>query len=197
MASVTRRIPIIPTMIVLGAIAVMIGLGIWQIQRANWKHALLSRYEAAAQDDTVIAWPIAADQFEASYYRRSAFNCAAVTGRDAIAGRNASDVAGWVQIARCRTAAGNAGAVQLGWSQNPQPVDWQGGEVAGRIARYGAGVRLVADPPLAGLAANAPPDPRELPDNHMAYAFQWFFFAITALVIYFLALRRRQPKSGG
>ena len=66
--------------------------------------------------------------------------------------------------------------------------------MTGRITRYGTGVRLVADPPLAGLAANAAPDPRELPDNHLAYAFQWFFFAMTALVIYFLALRRKQAK---
>ena len=53
---------------------------------------------------------------------------------------------------------------------------------------------LVADPPVAGLQANAPPDPRDLPNNHMAYAFQWFFFAITALVIYGLALRRLRVK---
>ncbi|WP_230291672.1 SURF1 family protein [Croceicoccus sp. Ery5] len=191
-----KRLPLIPTILVLGAVAVMIGLGVWQIQRAQWKHALLSRYAAAAQDDTPVAWPLSPDQFEPAYYRRSAFTCAEVTGRDAIAGRNADNASGWVQIARCRTDEGNEAAVQLGWTQNPQPVDWAGGDVTGRITRYGEGVRLVADPPLAGLAPNAPPDPRELPDNHMAYAFQWFFFAITALVIYFLALRRMRGKSG-
>lgn len=189
-----RRLPIIPTMLVLAAVAVMIGLGVWQLQRANWKHELLTRYSDAAQDDTPVAWPIAPDQFDDVYYRRSSFDCVEVIGRDAIAGRNIDGEAGWVQIARCRTAGGNLAAVQLGWTQDPQPVNWDGGEVTGRITRYGTGVRLVADPPLAGLAASAAPDPRELPDNHLAYAFQWFFFAITALVIYFLALRRKQAK---
>jgi surfeit locus 1 family protein len=50
----------------------------------------------------------------------------------------------------------------------------------------------VADPPVGGLAANAAPDPADLPNNHLAYAGQWFFFALTALVIYVLALRRRR-----
>ena len=43
-----KRIPIIPTVIVLGAVAVMIGLGFWQIGRAREKEALLARYQAAA-----------------------------------------------------------------------------------------------------------------------------------------------------
>jgi cytochrome oxidase assembly protein ShyY1 len=53
------------------------------------------------------------------------------------------------------------------------------------------GPRLVADPPLAGLAANARPDPSDIPNNHLSYAVQWFLFAVTALVIYLLALRKR------
>lgn len=189
-----RRLPVIPTIFVLAAVAVMVALGLWQIQRANWKHELLARYADAAQDDTPVAWPVSADQFEANYYRRSTFTCAEITSRDAIAGRNSEGAAGWVQIANCRTAEGNEAAVQMGWTQNPQPVRWEGGKVTGRITRYGEGVRLVADPPVAGLRANAAPDPRDLPDNHMAYAFQWFFFAITALVIYGLALRRLRSK---
>ena len=49
----------------------------------------------------------------------------------------------------------------------------------------------MADPPLAGLAANARPDPRDIPNNHLSYAVQWFLFATTAMVIYLLALRAR------
>lgn len=192
-----RRLPIIPTVFVLAAVAVMVALGVWQLQRANWKHELLERYGAAAQDDSPVAWPVSADEFEANYYRRSAFTCAEVIGRDAIAGRSATGAAGWVQIAHCRTAEGNEAAVQMGWTQDPQPVRWDGGEVSGRITRYGEGLRLVADPPVGGLKANAAPDPRDLPNNHMAYAFQWFFFAVTALVIYGLALRRFRAKPAG
>ncbi len=66
--------------------------------------------------------------------------------------------------------------------------------------RHGAGLRrpgpqwrarLIAAPPLAGLAANAAPDPTDIPNNHFSYAVQWFLFAATALVIYALALRKR------
>ena len=53
------------------------------------------------------------------------------------------------------------------------------------------GPRLVADPPRAGLLPLQRPDPAELPNNHIAYAWQWFFFALTALVIYALAVRKR------
>jgi surfeit locus 1 family protein len=53
------------------------------------------------------------------------------------------------------------------------------------------GPRLVADPPLAGLEANAIPDPSQIPDNHLSYAVQWFLFAGAALVVYVLALRKR------
>ena len=58
------------------------------------------------------------------------------------------------------------------------------------------GPRLVAsEPPVAGLEPLARPDPSGIPNNHLAYAGQWFFFALTALVIYWLALRRRRPSA--
>ena len=77
--------------------------------------------------------------------------------------------------------------------------EWQGGSVEGIVA---PGPRLVAGRPAAGLAPLAPPDPADIPNNHLAYAGQWFFFALTALVIYLLALRRRwasnsSPERGG
>jgi len=82
--------------------------------------------------------------------------------------------------------------VMLGWSRSPDPVSWSGGAVGGTVVPTGElGFRIVANPPLAGLEANARPDPGDLPNNHLAYAVQWFFFAATALVIYVLALRRR------
>ena len=38
------RLPLIPTLFVAAAVATMIGLGIWQLQRAAWKEALLADY---------------------------------------------------------------------------------------------------------------------------------------------------------
>src|SRR5205823_12604763 len=45
----TRRLPITATLIVALAVAVMIGLGVWQLQRAKWKETLLARYEQAGE----------------------------------------------------------------------------------------------------------------------------------------------------
>jgi surfeit locus 1 family protein len=59
------------------------------------------------------------------------------------------------------------------------------------------GPRLVAVPPQAGLSQLALPDPGDLPNNHLAYAGQWFFFALTALVIYGLAIRKKLRGGAG
>ncbi len=51
---------------------------------------------------------------------------------------------------------------------------------------------LVADTPAPGLLPTAEPDLSSVPNNHLAYAVQWFLFAGVAGVIYVLALRLRQ-----
>jgi surfeit locus 1 family protein len=53
---------------------------------------------------------------------------------------------------------------------------------------------LVADTPAPGLAANEMPSIESIPNNHLAYAVQWFLFAGIAVIIYLLALRRRARK---
>jgi len=50
----------------------------------------------------------------------------------------------------------------------------------------------VASPSQAGLTQLALPDPGDLPNNHLSYAMQWFFFALSAVTVYVLALRRRR-----
>jgi surfeit locus 1 family protein len=107
------------------------------------------------------------------------------------AGRNASAQSGWAQVAACTTPEGGKARVVLGWSSRPDPVRWSGGQVTGTMLPRDNEVVVVADPPLAGLAPNAKPDPRDLPNNHLSYAVQWFAFAAIALVIYALALRKR------
>ena len=48
--------PLIPTILVVLAVATMVGLGIWQLQRKGEKEALLDRYEAATGLEAV-TWP--------------------------------------------------------------------------------------------------------------------------------------------
>ena len=183
-----RRLPVLPTFIVLIAVAIMVSLGIWQLHRREWKEALLARYAAARAAPGAIDWTSAGVD-EELFYRRARLTCVDVTAHSSIAGRNAAGTSGMAQTAECMLPGGGKALVVLGWSQDPNGGQaWQGGEVRGIIA---PGPRLVADPPLAGLAANAAPDPSEIPNNHLSYAVQWFFFAATALVIYGMALRKR------
>jgi cytochrome oxidase assembly protein ShyY1 len=184
-----RRIPVLPTLIVLAAVAAMIWLGVWQLHRKAWKEALLARYDAAMANPAETPWPKSSAAAEAHLYRRSRLFCASVRQISELAGRNAANQPGIAHAATCRLPDGEEALVVIGWSDNPAPVDWRGGrEVTGVIA---PGPKLVADPPLAGLQANARPDASGIPNNHLSYAVQWFLFAATAVVIYILALRKR------
>lgn len=187
-----RRIPIFPTLVVLIAAGIMIQLGFWQLDRKAWKDGLIVRYDLAEQMSSQVPWPDTRAGIDAALFRHSALDCLTTGNGSAIAGRNGKGEAGWAHIIGCSRAGGLSAEVVLGWSQDPQPREWAGGTVSGLIAPGGKqGARLIANPPLTGLEANARPDPANIPNNHLAYAVQWFLFAGVALVIYALALRKR------
>ena len=133
--------------------------------------------------------PLTAEEVDRYAYRRSSVLCVEIVGEPrVVAGRNVNDQSGYVQVATCRLGNGGQADVQLGWARGLSAVSWEGGEVTGSIEPLRTGfAKLVADPPLEGLAASAPPKKKVI--DHMAYAGQWFFFALTALLIYFLAIR--------
>lgn len=191
-----RRIPIIPTFVVLAAVAVMVALGVWQLQRAQWKGELIAQYRQAQALSASVPWPQDEAQHEGALYRHSQFQCERVLGVSAAAGTSDKGENGWAHFAACALVGGGEAEVALGWSRDPQSPQWQGGEVRGFVGRKPQGIRLVALPPQAGLQQLALPDPGDLPNNHLMYAGQWFFFALTALVIYVLALRKRLAGDG-
>jgi cytochrome oxidase assembly protein ShyY1 len=191
---VTVRLPIVPTVIVLIAVAVMIGLGIWQIGRAEEKQALIAQYRAASGRPAIAypTGPIADDQLP--LFRRAAAYCLKPVGRRATAGRNQSGETGYVHIVDCITGAEGPGlSIEVGWSNDPNAkFDWTGGEVQGLIVPdRKSRMRLVAESPAAGLKRSVPPSVENVPNNHISYAVQWFLFALAALVIYGLAVRNR------
>lgn len=187
-----RRVPIVSTIVVFAAVAAMIALGIWQLHRLQWKEGLLARYHQAQALSADVPFPRVPRQVEAALYRHARVTCARVLSTNAMAGRSADDQPGWAHIARCALAGGGEADIVLGWSNQPNTVSWLGGDAMGVIGPGRAGeARLIAAPPLAGLAANETPDPRSIPNNHLSYAIQWFLFATTALVIYALALRKK------
>ena len=188
----TRRVPLLPTLIVAAAVATMLALGVWQLRRAEWKSALIERYSEAQAMSANVPWPGDGAALEQALFRWSQFDCERVLGIRTTAATSAADESGVAQVARCEIDGGGEAEVALGWSRPTQQIAWDGGRVSGIIGPGGTfGGTLHASPPAPGLAPLAPPDPGDLPNNHLAYAGQWFFFALTALVIYVLALRRR------
>lgn len=187
-----KHLPVLPTLIVGLAIAVMIALGIWQLQRMQWKEALLAEYAGAAARPAV-TWPVVPDAENLPLYRKSSVNCLSVAAWRSTSGRSAQGQSGWVHVASCVTGAEGPGAqVVVGWSARPASPAWQGGRVSGTIAPDSAHlVRLIASPPIAGLDAIQAPSPEDIPNNHWAYAIQWFLFAAIAAVIYIMAVIRR------
>ena len=205
-----KRLPIVPTILVVVAAAIMVSLGFWQIGRAQEKDRLkLAMEERPALP--VIDYPFADATNEEYLYRRLRADCDAVTGIDVSGGMDAAGRTGWRQIASCTNAAtGQVFQVQIGVAKDPGEVSqWQGGPVEG-VAKespdnrsalermFSGGVRrpamIVASEPKAGLLPSQAPNPEEYRNSSWAYAGQWFFFAITALVIYGFALRSRAGK---
>lgn len=188
-----KRIPVIPTLVVLAAVACMLLLGVWQIRRMHEKEALLARY-AAAPGQPVVAWPAVPVRDGALLYRRSGGLCLQPVAWSARAGRSAAGESGWRHVVLCRTGVEGPGmAIDMGWSKDPKtPVGWTGGRVTGTIdADRDHVLLLVSDTAAPGLTPSLKPSPEDIPNNHFAYAVQWFAFAGIALVIYALALRRK------
>ena len=188
-----KRVPILSTLLVALAIATMIGLGVWQLSRAHWKEGLLDTYRAA-QGKPAVSFPNVPPKGVLPYYRHATGNCLQVVGWRSIAGENRQGEPGYIRLADCRTGAEGPGMVVVaGWSKNPNAASsWKGGAVSGVIGPDQRNLlRLVSSEGLGGLEPSAPPSLDSIPNNHRAYAVQWFLFAGIALVIYFIALRRR------
>lgn len=203
-----KRVPVVPTMIVAVAVLAMLALGVWQLERRSEKAALMVRF-AANLDLPPMAYPAIAPVPAEAMFRKSRINCLRVAGWRTEGGRTPGGQAGYRHIAECVTGAEGPGAlIDMGVSADPaQKIAWTGGIVDGLITTEPNHVSLigrmtlretplrpmlVADVPAPGLAASAPPDPSSIPNNHLAYAVQWFIFAGLASLIYALALRRRR-----
>ena len=196
-----KRVPIVGQALVALAIATMLALGWWQLfDRLPQKEAFLADL-AANPARPPIAFPAVPD--DRLLFRRAHADCRPPVAQR-ITGAGAS---GFRIIATC---AGNHGVpgpiVQLGTTRDPMArVAWGGGAVSGFISHAPQGrpliaslfdprpqpLMLVADQAPAGLAANGRPDLDQVPNNHLAYAVQWFLFAAIAAIIDLLWLSRR------
>lgn len=201
-----KRIPVLATLVVLLCVGAMIALGVWQLRRADEKAALLAHYRAASALPEM-AYPAVAHGDDI-LFRRAAGLCLEPVSPRIEGGLSAKGETGWRHLVSCRTGAEGPGmTVDIGWSRGfDVKPDWKGGPVNGVISRefdrrslveralgrgQAPGLMLVASQPARGLEASAPPSIADVPNNHMAYAVQWFVFAGIALIVYLFALRRR------
>jgi surfeit locus 1 family protein len=203
----TRRWPVIPTILVLAAVAVMIALGVWQLQRKSEKEALIALYQRNTAMSSMVAYPELPPVPDELLYRKSSVVCLEPVRWDPRSGTDRKGQSGIRMIADCRTGAEGPGVlVDVGIGDDFAPPKWTGGTVQGTIVpgpeqptvmeramgkATPARAMLIADAPVAGLRASAVPSADDTPNNHLAYAGQWFLFAAAALIIYILAVRRR------
>ena len=203
----SRRLPLVPTLIVAAAVLVMIGLGVWQLQRRAEKEAMLTLVAANPARPSV-AFPAYPPVPSELLFRRSSAHCLHVVRWHSEAGRAADGSVGYRYIAECATGAEGPGLlVAVGVAQSPDArPQWHGGQMRGWIgeepdhrsllSRIGGRApplrpMLIAGEAVPGLKPLAPPTAADVPNNHLAYAVQWFFFAAIAVIIYLLALRKR------
>jgi cytochrome oxidase assembly protein ShyY1 len=193
----TRRLPVLATIVVFAAVGLMIGLGVWQLQRAKWKESLVTRYAQAERLPPIEYPTVPMTDAQLPLFRHATGVCLRVVGQRAVAGENRSGEPGYAHVVDCSTGAEGPGmSVEVGWSKDPNAaVNWKGGPVSGVIGPdRRTRIRLVASSAPPGLQPSAPPSLDQIPNNHRSYAAQWFSFAVIALVIYALALRRRSPQ---
>lgn len=202
----SRRIPLIPTVITAIGILILCGLGRWQLERREWKHDLIARLTAAPRLPLVTPQEFRAAMMGdlSVQYRRASIDCHAGPKKpyDLRPGSSAKGDSGFYVIVSCRPNDLSPDIVAVaGWTRR---VDAQDQVI--NLDRQFTGV--VIEKPY-GKEANRPrfmlipedsvpplepprlPSAEDLPDNHLAYAGQWFGLAIALAVIYGLWLRRR------
>lgn len=202
-----KRLPVIATVIVALAVAAMVALGVWQLQRADEKTALIARLSANASLPPR-AYPVLGPVADDALFRKSSVMCLSVK-----AWRTEGGGGGYRHIAECATAGveGPGALIDMGVSNDPAvKPSWTGGlvngtiatepdrtSVIGRLFPRATPLRpmLIAAVPAPGLRASAVPTAAGLPNNHFGYAIQWFLFAVVAVGVFGIALRQRAKGS--
>jgi surfeit locus 1 family protein len=203
-----KRFPWLATLLTLVMVPILIGLGIWQLERRAWKAELKAQLAAAPTLPPVTATGFAAALADATplQYRRAVLDCrpGSVKPYDLKGGQSAAGASGFLVLVDCgdpalRHGDGPGVVVVAGWNERPDtttPV-----AVATRFdgliidRPYGDDKRrpqymLIPRTAVPPLAPSLMPDPADLSDNHLSYAIQWFSFAAILIVIYGIWLRR-------
>lgn len=207
----SRRFPVIPTVMTLIMLVTLISLGVWQLQRRQWKHGLIAQAEAA--QSLPLLEPD--DYFRSMtrevsvQYRRAELPCSPgkVLPYDLKGGSSDGGVSGYMVLVSCRPNNRPPDIVAVaGWTRRPDAaqvpltvdtvfrgtiIERPYGDAEGRPQ-----FMLIAENPVPPLGKPRLPTPQDLPDRHLSYAGTWFGLAIVLAVIYGIWLRRRLRPQG-
>ncbi len=205
-----RRIPVLGTVVVFALAAFLISLGLWQLQRAQWKANLIARLEAAPNQPLLTPQDFldAMLGLKSVQYRRAQHICRPSTGGSTVrpydlkGGSSRGGQGGFLILVNCSLDNPRPDLVVVaGWTRNPDAMNqsytvdtmFEGliierpyGDAPGRPQ-----FMLIPTTAIPGLEPSRLPSAADLPDNHLAYAGQWFGLAGALLVIYGLWVRRR------
>jgi surfeit locus 1 family protein len=203
---VKKSVPLLPTLLVAALVAVLAGLGVWQLQRREWKADLIAQLEAA--QTLPLLEPIdfqRAMQGEASVqYRRAELPCSPgkVLPYDLKGGSSIGGKSGYLVLVSCRPNRQPPDIVAVaGWTKRADAgrtdiivdtifkglvIERPYGDAPGRPQ-----FMLIPDTAVPPLLPSRMPTPADLPDNHLSYAGQWFGLALVLVAIYAIWLRRR------
>ncbi len=201
-----RRVPLFPTLLTLVMLAVLVSLGVWQLERRTWKHELIARLQAAPTLPLLepVDFLRAMRQETSVQYRRAELPCSPgdVLPYDLKGGSSIGGESGYLVLVSCRTNRRPPDIVAVaGWTKRPDAaaiplhVDtvFKGIIIERPYGRAKARPQfmLIPDTAVAPLQVSQMPSPDALPDNHLSYAGQWFGLAAVLATIYGLWLRRR------
>jgi surfeit locus 1 family protein len=203
---VKRSVPLLPTLLVAALVAVLAGLGVWQLQRREWKADLITQLEAA--QTLPLLEPIdfqRAMQGDISVqYRRAELPCSPgeVLPYDLKGGSSIGGKSGYLVLVSCRPNRQPPDIVAVaGWTKRADAgrteimvdtvfkglvIERPYGDAPGRPQ-----FMLIPDTAVPPLLPSRMPTPADLPDNHLSYAGQWFGLAMVLVTIYAIWLRRR------
>ena len=202
-----KRFPLLTTLIAAAAFAALVWLGLWQgVTRRNWKHGLIA--EATAAPNLPPLEP--RDYYDAMIgkrsvqYRRAVLPCSPgrVLPYDLRPGASAGGDSGYFVLVSCRPNHKPPDIVAVaGWTKRPdtatRPITVDA-TFDGIIIEHPYGdaparpqFMLIPKTAVAGLDRPRLPEPDDLSDNHLSYAFQWAGMAAALAGVYGVWLRRR------
>ncbi len=196
---------VLPSIVVAIMLAILVKLGLWQLDRRIWKHALIAQLQAAPTLPPLQPrdYYLAMIGKESVQYRRAELPCSpgTVLPYDIKGGTSITGDSGYLVVVSCRPNNRPPDIVAVaGWTARPDAktpvkvdtvfrgliIEKPYGDAPDR-PRF----MLIPDSAVAPLLRSQLPTPDGLPDNHLSYAGQWFGLAAALAAIYGVWLRRR------